>query len=137
MMQRAFVDTGAWFSFFVAADPDHQGVAEALKLFRGRLLTSDYIFDELVTLVRFRVGHASAVRAGSALLSRKAVDILVLQPGDIEVAWERFIRDNDKHYSFTDCTSFTLMERIGVDTAIAVDDHFRQAGFLVLPDAGV
>lgn len=36
-------------------------------------------------------------------------------------------------YSFTDCTSFVLMRRIGIHTAVALDDQFRQDGFEVMP----
>ena len=33
----------------------------------------------------------------------------------------------------TEIPSFAVMNRLRLDTAVAVDDHFRQAGFLVLP----
>ena len=41
----------------------------------------------------------------------------------------RLFRDyHDKEWSFTDCTSFVVMERLGVTRAFAFDDHFRQFG---------
>ncbi len=132
-MRKAFVDTGAWFSFFVAADPDHQPVATAFEQWNGRLLTTEYVFDELVTLLLYRTGHQNSVRAGSALRSGAIAEMLVVQAMDIENAWRRMSRESDKRYSFTDCTSFAVMQRLNIDTAIAVDDHFRQAGFSVLP----
>jgi uncharacterized protein len=132
-MRRVFVDTGAWFAFFVASDPDHHAVAEALSGWEGRLLTTDYVFDELVTLVRYRATHGDARRVGDALRAGSVAELIGLQRRDIDRAWERFVREPDKRYSFTDCTSFALMNRLGLDTAVAVDDHFRQAGFVVLP----
>lgn len=132
-MRRVFVDTGAWFAFFVATDPDHDAVAGALTGWEGRLLTTDYVFDELVTLVRYRATHRDARRVGDALRAGSVTELIGLQRRDIDRAWERFTRNNDKRYSFTDCTSFAVMNRLGLDTAVAVDDHFRQAGFLVLP----
>ncbi len=132
-MRRVFVDTGAWFAFFVASDPDHHAVAEALSDWEGRLLTSDYVFDELVTLVRYRATHGDARRVGDALRAGSVAELIGLQRRDIDRAWERFARDTDKRYGFTDCTSFAVMNRLGIDTAVAVDDHFRQAGFVVLP----
>ena len=45
-----------------------------------------------------------------------------------------YIFVDDKTFSFTDCTSFALMERIGVTEVFAFDEHFKQYGnFIVLP----
>jgi predicted nucleic acid-binding protein len=41
---------------------------------------------------------------------------------------------SDKTFSFTDCTSFSLMERVEITEVFAFDDHFMQYGvFSVLP----
>lgn len=34
----------------------------------------------------------------------------------------------DKGWSFTDCVSRVVMGRLGIDTALAFDEHFRQFG---------
>lgn len=39
----------------------------------------------------------------------------------------------DKSYSFTDCTSFVVMRREKIERAVALDVHFSQEGFSVLP----
>ena len=49
-MERAFVDTSAWFAYANREDPDHQRIRNVLQTFQGRLLTSNFIFDETVTL---------------------------------------------------------------------------------------
>jgi predicted nucleic acid-binding protein len=36
--------------------------------------------------------------------------------------------------AFTDCTSFEIMCERGIEEAITRDDHFRIAGFQLLPD---
>jgi predicted nucleic acid-binding protein len=97
------------------------------------LVTSDYVFDELITLLRVRVGHAEACAAGRALRGGGAVLVADVRAADIEAAWERFVRERDKRCSFTDCTSFAVMKRLGVKSAAAVDPDFRRAGFSVLP----
>jgi hypothetical protein len=35
-----------------------------------------------------------------------------------------FRQYEDKGFSFTDCTSFALMERLAINTVFAFDDHF-------------
>ena len=52
--------------------------------------------------------------------------------GDVfEDAWSRFRTSSG--LSFTDCSSFTLMEDIGISHAFTFDSHFRGAGFQTLP----
>lgn len=51
-MKRALVDTSSWYAFLRADDPDHPAVRGSLERWKGRLVTTNFIFDELVTLVR-------------------------------------------------------------------------------------
>ncbi|WP_216819169.1 type II toxin-antitoxin system VapC family toxin [Thiohalocapsa sp. ML1] len=51
---------------------------------------------------------------------------------DVEQAWKSFRRFSDKGWSFTDCTSRVIMERLGITTAFAFDEHFRQFGIGVV-----
>jgi uncharacterized protein len=38
----------------------------------------------------------------------------------------------DKDYSLVDCSSFVIMERMGLTEALTNDRHFEQAGFVRL-----
>jgi predicted nucleic acid-binding protein len=134
-MKRAFVDTGAWFAYVNRKDPDHRAVKRALEAFVGRLITSSYVFDETVTLCRYRLDHRTATEVGRTLLDPATVDLVPITPGDEREAWNLFLARADQEYSFTDCSSFALMRRLGLDTAIAVDDDFAAEGFVTLPAA--
>jgi hypothetical protein len=46
------------------SDPDHEKVREVLRAFNGRLVTSNFIFDETITFCLYRLGHSIAVRVG-------------------------------------------------------------------------
>lgn len=132
-MKRVFVDTSAWYAYARRDDPDHAAVKEALEAWEGRLVTSDYVFDEVVTLVGARMGHAPSVRVGETLRDPSVVELVRLLPEDEEEAWDWYKRHKDKAYSFTDCADFALMRRLRIPTALATDRHFAQAGFQVLP----
>ena len=132
-MEKVFVDTSAWFAYANERDPDHPAVRTALEKWKGRLVTSNFVFDEIVTLLQMRAGSTVAVRMGESLRDSGLVRMFRVSPEDEEEAWSYFTRHGDKRYSFTDCASFILMRRLGLETAIAADDHFRQAGFTVLP----
>jgi uncharacterized protein len=49
-----FVDTGAWFAAIVPTDPNHQRAASFLATNREPLITTDYVVDETLTLLRAR-----------------------------------------------------------------------------------
>jgi len=46
-------------------------------------------------------------------------------------AW--FFKWRDKSFSFTDCTSFSIMRELNIKKVLTGDRHFREAGFEILP----
>ncbi len=132
-----FVDTAAFLAIENLRDTHH---AEALTYQRSclkkekPLVTSDYVLDETYTIIRVRAGHAIAVQFGEALRASRLIRVEYVTPETIESAWHIFKRFTEHEFSFTDCTSFVLMERLGIETAFTFDAHFRQYGrFLVNP----
>jgi uncharacterized protein len=138
-MSRIFVDTSAWDAIADGGDSNH---ALAL-LFRDeiagqyKLVTTNYVLDELYTLLMLNVGYQSTVRF------KRQLDVLI-QEGILEVvwiseqmtaeAWDIFEQFNsDKRWSFTDCTSYVLMKRLAIAEAFAFDRHFEQMGFTRRP----
>jgi predicted nucleic acid-binding protein len=68
-------------------------------------------------------------RIGEELLERCELAVLhTLDASDKREAWEVFRRFHDKEWSFTDCTSKVLIERLGITTAFTFDHHFKQFG---------
>jgi uncharacterized protein len=132
-MERIFVDTSAWFAYVNRRDPDHAAVREVLRAAGTRFFTSNYVFDEIVTLCLYRLGHEAAVRVGRFLRDSPTVDVVRVTPEDETKAWTLFQARPDKRYSFTDCTSFELLKRSHVRRCLALDEDFRHEGFEVLP----
>ena len=133
MKDRVFVDTSAWYAFVNRRDRDHAPARNALESLAGQLITSNFIFDEIVTLCLHRLGHETAVRVGRSLLDPAVTQLVRVTTDDESAAWELFGSRTDKRYSFTDCTSFVLMHRLAVRRAAALDDDFAREGFEVLP----
>jgi len=132
-MERLFVDTSAWFAFANRKDPQHANVGDALNRFPGRVVTSNFIFDETVSLCLYRLGHQAARAVGSVLMDPDEVDLIRVTAADEHAAWELFSNRADQRYSFTDCTSFIVMRRLGLPKALALDADFRSEGFAVVP----
>lgn len=133
-MKKIFVDTGAWYALIDRKDPDHLKVAEAFQDFDGRLVTSNFVMDESLTLLRYRCSYERALDLGRFLISGRLAEVVRIKADDELKAWRVFEKYQDKLLSFTDCTSFVLMERLGLETALSLDSDFRQMGFRCLPE---
>lgn len=136
---RLFVDTSAWFALYARRDDAH---ARASRLWKdlqrqsARLVTSDDIFTETITLTRIRGGHNAARRLGDFLLKSRVVELAAVPAQVRDKAWDLFVRYDDKDFSFTDCTSFVIMRELGLTDAFAFDEHFAQMGFRLRPSPG-
>ena len=45
-------------------------------------------------------------------------------PQEEKAAFDYMIKHKDQEYSLVDCLSFAVMEKFGVNEALAVDSHF-------------
>jgi predicted nucleic acid-binding protein len=128
-----FADTSAWYATVDPNDPNHE-VARLFMLARPRLVTTNFVIDETITLVLKRLDYTRALRLGEQLWSGQLARIIYITRTDQQAAWQFFKRYSDKEFSFTDCTSFVVMERLGLTHAFAFDEHFSQTGqFVCVP----
>ena len=129
-----FVDTSAWFASVVPSDPDHQILSQWFNQNTETLLTTDYVIDETLTLLRIRKETLRATALGEAFFSGKLTRIYYLTPKDIQQTWQTFEKFSDKNWSFTDCSSKWIIEKLKIKKALTLDHHFQQFGsVLVLP----
>ena len=97
-------------------------------------MTTDYIVDETLTLLRARGEESRALRMGEEFFSGTLATLYYLTEADIHLAWEIFHRFSDKKWSFTDCASKVILDKLNLKYDFAFDHHFRQFGTVnVLP----
>ena len=123
-----FVDTGARFAAFVPNDPDHAAADAWLAQNNEPLLTTDYVLDELLTLLKRRGEFRRALLLGQSILDGAITQFEYVTPADLQAAWDVFRKFDDKGWSFTDCTSLIVIERLSILNAFAFDEHFQQFG---------
>ena len=135
---KIFIDTSALIAYYNADDKHHEEAVEVMgKIERGnipltRFYITDYIFDETMTFMECVLrSHRLAMDVGEALLSSPFTTMLRIDEEAFQDAWRRFAEM--KGVSFTDCSSFAVMERLGITHAFTFDRHFREAGFKTLP----
>lgn len=135
-MRLLFVDTAGWMACADGSDPAH-GKAVAVRdswLEGGGLfVTSDYVVDETLTLLRIRLGIDAAETWWQQVDGSSRVRWEHVSPARADKARGLFFRYRDKDFSFTDCTSFVLMRELKLREALTTDRHFLQAGFWVKP----
>ncbi len=91
-----FVDTGAWFAYFVRRDPDHASAVGWMQQNRQPLVATEYVLDELITLLKLRESHRVATAAGDVLLTEQVARLESVGPADLANAWAVFRKFDDK-----------------------------------------
>ncbi|MBI4473621.1 MAG: type II toxin-antitoxin system VapC family toxin, partial [Acidobacteria bacterium] len=122
--------------FADSADPAHIRCCQArdTALEAGQtLVTTDFVVDETLTLIRFRLGLHAAERWWEQIDQSPRLRWERIDSPRFEKARHLFFQYRDKGFSFTDCTSFAVMREIRLTHAITTDRHFTQMGFQVLP----
>ena len=139
-MGPMFVDTSAWDAIEDSGDRHHAAALrfkEELAQQRSRLYVTNFVLDESYTLLLYNVGYARTVAFKRAIDLMQAGGILVvvhISEALEQAAWAVFERFNqDKEWSFTDCTTKVVMENLGISQVFAFDHHFDQMGFLRRP----
>lgn len=131
-MKRVFVDTSGFFAYLVDGDAYH---VEAMRLLpplrqaRRRLVTTNAVIVETYALLlnRARDGRNAAIRFLDVVdLGFAAVERV--RSSDETRAYELVRAHADKTYSLCDALSFVIMDRLGIEEAIAFDRHFREYG---------
>ena len=136
-MAEFFLDTGYLIALEAADDQHHTSALAHWRAFSAHLpalVTTTFIFDEVVTFFNSRGHHAKAVDIGQRLLLSPSVELLDVDQQLFSEGWTYFQERPDKHYSLTDCISFIVMQRRQIRTALVFDRHFQQAGFSLLPE---
>jgi predicted nucleic acid-binding protein len=131
-----FADTSAFIALRVSDDEHHneaQKYLEVIKTKRLRLHTTNFILDEVYTY--FCRLHEIAVEMAELIMDNPLITLHRVAAEDEEQAWQILKQYGDKGFSYTDAASFAAMERLGIMTAFAFDEHFEQYGqFAVVPD---
>jgi predicted nucleic acid-binding protein len=131
-----FVDTAGWVAAADAADRLNDAVCRARDGWLeagGLLVTSDYVIDETLTTLRFRLSLAAAERWWTQLEGSTRLRLEGVDGARAEKARALFFRYRDKELSLTDCTSFIVMKELRLRQVLTLDRHFGQMGFELLP----
>lgn len=117
-----FVDSSAFFAAANARDRMNQRAKLLLRQAEHRL-TTDHVLVETWLLLNSRLGRQAAERFWEGV-REGAAEVEHVTPADLEAAWATGSRFADQFFSMVDRTSFAVMERRAVTTALSFDDDF-------------
>ena len=131
--RRVFVDTSFYVAFAYPGDAYHHAavaIARDLATSRAGLITTNVVAIETHILVLARAGRDAALRALRLIYATRESLNRISEADELR-AMAILEQYDDKDYSFADATSFAVMERLGIATAVAFDRHFAQFGWHV------
>jgi predicted nucleic acid-binding protein len=117
-----FVDTSVWYAAADSTDRSNLR-AKAILSVGEPLVTTDHVLIETWTLLRYRIQRDAAERFWHGLRSGVAL-VEPVSLADLETAWLMGTSWSDQDFSIVDRTSFAVMNRLGIDRAASLDDHF-------------
>lgn len=119
------VDTSAWYAVADASDRNHPRAREFYRQVAGEasLVTTDLILAETWLLLAGRLGRQAALTFWHTL-REAGIEIICPTALDLEAAWRVANEWFDQGFSFTDCITFVIMERLGITEAFTFDQHF-------------
>ncbi len=136
-MGDLFVDTGGWGNLFAPKEPYHDLASHLYQLTwqqKRKLVTTSYVIAELVALLTspLRIPRSTSIRLIDDLKTSPYVEIAHIDPARDQQAWQLLKSRADKEWSLVDCSSFIVMQELGITEALTADHHFEQAGFVRL-----
>ncbi|MBI5161631.1 MAG: type II toxin-antitoxin system VapC family toxin [Micrococcales bacterium] len=135
-MSEVFVDSGGFFAYLVLEDAAHERAVKAFDRVQtegSSLVATNAVLFETHALIlsRARDGRDLALRfLDSVLMGLCRVERVTRL--DEQHALDLIRKQQDKAFSYCDALSFVVIERLGIEQAIAFDRHFRQYGRLTL-----
>ena len=133
--REVFVDTSALYALIDRNDSRHSAardVVAALINARRHLVTTDYVVTETVNLANARRGALVGLRILDLFEQSAGIRMEWIGPDRFAATKAFFRKYSDQGFSFTDCSSFTIMRELRVTAALTTDRHFKAAGFQVL-----
>lgn len=138
-MKVVFVDTWAWFALVDQGDSSHDRVTveiESLLKNSCKLVTTNYVLHESLTLIRYKINHISSVKFWDLILrfeKTKLLQIIRVAQSQEQKALSIFRSYHDQKFSVVDCCSFVVMQELKISEVISNDKHFSVMGFTCRP----
>lgn len=132
MTRRVFADTSFYVAFLIDSDEHHDVARQFAADPSVSIVTTEMVLVEVgnyVSRSRMRRHFGPFVRS---VQSHDRTTVVGATRRLFHESLTMYTKRSDKEWSMTDCSSFAVMNRLGLGEALTADHHFEQAGFRVL-----
>ena len=137
MSRTCFLDTSGWYAVLRQQEERHSAAQTCYEreLQTGtRFVTTNLVLAEMHALMTRHRSPPEALRFLDAM-RRDPIHSVIYADADLErEATDRWLRPfGDQRFSLADAISFEVMRQERLTVAFALDQHFRTAGFELIP----
>ena len=135
MTDSFFLDTAFAIALISPNDAFHEKALELANLVektKSRLVTTRAVVIEIGNALSKQSLRKSAVALIDSMEGDETVTIVSVSDDIYNEAFKLFRSRLDKEWGLTDCISFVVMKQQKITNALTTDQHFKQAGFVVL-----
>ena len=123
------IDTGAFMAYRNIKDVHNKNadglIRRALKGEFGSIYTTDYIYDEALTLAVVRTGNKNVAEDISDVIMSPRIEMIIIDKIIMGQAKTIFFKFFNERISFTDATTMTVMQQMNIEKIITFDTHFK------------
>ncbi len=136
-MKAVFLDTSGWFAALSDKEQHHAAAVAAYSGFIKagvQMVTTNLVIAEMhILLSRFR-GPGNGFRFLESVYQDATHEVQFVDRDLEHAATDRWLRKfSDQSFSLADAVSFEVMRMRRIKQALALDEHFKVAGFVRLP----
>ena len=135
-----FIDTWGFKAYIDSKEPKHKSVKKYIeKIWNSKkpLITTDYIIDETITLLSYKLNYHELKKFIEKLessIENDFIKIIWITKDVFREAIKLKLNYKDKlDISFTDMTSMIVMKKNNITEIITEDVHFKKVGFGLNP----
>ncbi len=124
-----FADTGAFLAYRNKKDRYHEIAnklfKDALKGKYGQIYTSDYIYDQALTLALKRTNNIDVALDIADVILSPRIKMVFVDVGLLERSTRTFRKYSGRNLSYTDAVSIEIMKEFEIEKYLGFDAHFN------------
>lgn len=133
-MKSVFADAFFHIALLNPRDAGHPAALRFATDRQSRFITTGFVLIEVADALCLPKWRPQVLSLLNHLSEDPCTQVIEPSRESFASGYELYANRGDKAWSLTDCISFAIMEKLGLQEALTADIHFEQAGFRRLLD---